>query len=330
MDNPTFYCPAPEFQRVLSDLEQLGNPLDTMTAENISDLRGLREVTATKVLETIPMASVHDMVASAGAHRVPVRIYTPQESPPSGGRLPMLVYYHGGGWTIGSLGTYDSLCRGLARFLPAIVISVAYRLAPEHPYPAAVQDAKLALEWVARRAAEFGGEPGRLAVGGDSAGGNLATIVAAHAKKEGIGINLQVLFYPGVDLSRMDRPSHLQYGVGYGLTNVAMETFRRFYVPNPDDWRRPDVSPLLASDEDLRQLPPAVIMTAGCDPLLDEGEAYAERLASLGVPVVYRLEADMIHAWLGLFNNFYYPEVSRFVEPRLEELARVIREAWVS
>jgi acetyl esterase len=210
------------------------------------------------------------------------------------------------------------------------VVSVDYRLAPEHPFPAAVEDAHLALEWVARNADDLGGDARRLAVGGDSAGGNLATVVARRARQEQFPVVYQALFYPSTDVSRTDRPSFQQYGQGYWLTTRAVETFRSFYLPDPDRWRHPDASPLLAPEKDLRLLPATLVLTAGCDVLRDEGQEYADRLAALGVPVVDRLEPELIHAGLNLFNSPFYPEASRRVEPIVESLAFAIRAAWTA
>jgi acetyl esterase len=244
--------------------------------------------------------------------------------------LPVLVYYHGGGWTLGSLATYDSLCRALARGGGSLLVSVDYRLAPEHPFPAAVFDAHLALEWVARNANEFGGDACRLAVGGDSAGATLATVVARKARQEQLPVGYQALFYPSTDISSTARQSYQQYGEGYWLTTKAAEKFRSFYLPDPSLWRHPDASPLLARDEELRLLPPTLIMTAGCDILRDEGQAYADRLAALGLPVIHRLEPELIHASLNLFNSWLYPDASRRVEPVVESLAHAIRAAWLA
>ena len=325
------YRPAPELQPVLDDLQRLGNPLDRMTRDNVAGLWLEREVLAARVLAPIPLAGVRDAWVPARNRVIPVRVYTSADRELAyGGRLPVLVYYHGGGWTLGSLATYDSLCRALARGSGGLVVSVDYRLAPEHPFPAAVDDAHLALEWVARNADDLGGDAGRLAIGGDSAGGTLATVVARRARQEQLPLVSQVLLYPSTDLSRTDRPSYQQYGQGYWLTTRAVETFRSFYLPDPNLWRHPDASPLLAPDEDLRLLPPTLVMTAGCDVLRDEGRAYADRLAALGVPVVYRLEPELIHAGLNLFNSPFYPDASRRVEPVVESLARAIRAAWTA
>jgi acetyl esterase len=331
MANDRPYRPAPELQQVLDDLNRLGNPLDQLTRENVSALWIQREVLAAKVLAPIPLASVRDACVPARNRQIPVRVYLPSDRGLAlDDRLPVLVYYHGGGWTLGSLATYDSLCRALARGMGSLVVSVDYRLAPEHPFPAAVEDAHLALEWVARNAGNFGGDARRLAVGGDSAGGTLATVVARRARREQLPVTFQALFYPCTDVSRTDSLSFQQYGQGHWLTTVAVETFRGFYLPDARDLRHPDASPLLAPDEDLRLLPPALIMTAGCDPLRDQGRAYADRLSALGVPVAYRLEPEMIHACLNLFNSWLYPDASRRVEPVVDGIACALRDFWTT
>jgi len=326
IDRP--YRPAPELQQVLDDLARLGNPLDQMTRDNVAGLWLQREVLAARVLAPIPLAGVRDAWVPARNRVIPVRIYTPTDRELAcDGRLPVLVYYHGGGWTLGSLATYDSLCRALARGSGGLVVSVDYRLAPEHPFPAAVEDAHLALEWVARNADDLGGDVRRLAVGGDSAGGTLATVVARRARQEQLPVVYQALFYPSTDVSRTDWPSYQQYGQGYWLTTRAVETFRSFYLPDPSWWRHPDASPLLAPEKDLRLLPPTLVMTAGCDVLRDEGQAYADRLAALGVPVEYLPKPELIHAGLNFFNSPFYPDASRCVEPVIESLAHAIRAA---
>jgi acetyl esterase len=331
MDSAPPYRPAPELQQVLDDVQRLGNPLDQMTADNVAALWLQREILATRVLAPIPLAAVRDAWVPARNHVIPVRIYTPADRELArAGRLPVLVYYHGGGWTLGSLGTYDSLCRGLARGSGGVVVSVDYRLAPEYRFPAAVEDAHLALEWVARYADDLGGDARRLAVGGDSAGGALATVIARRARLEQRAVVYQALFYPSTDLSRTDWPSYRQYGEGYWLTTRAVELFRRFYLPDPKEWCHPDAAPLRAPDQDLRLLPPTLILTAGCDVLRDEGQAYADRLAALGVPVESRLEPELIHAALSLFNSAYYPAASRRVELVVESLAHALRAAWTA
>jgi acetyl esterase len=322
------YLPAPELQRVLDDLNRIGNPLDQLTSESVFTLWMQREVLSAGVLSPIPMANVHDLCVPARNRQIPIRIYVPiDRSLESEGGLPVLIYYHGGGWTLGSLSTYDSLCRALSH-AGTMVVSVDYRLAPEHPFPAAVVDAHLAFEWVARNIANYGGSVRRLGVAGDSAGGTLATVVARRARKEGVPLTLQALLYPATNVTDTASASFREYGEQHWLTTRAVEAFRSFYLPDARDWHHPDASPLLAADEELRFLPPTLIMTAGCDPLRDQGQAYAERLRNLGVSVEYHLERDMIHACFNLFNSAFYPDASRRVEPVVYDLARAIRRFW--
>jgi acetyl esterase len=331
MANDRPYRPAPELQRVLDDVERLGNPLDRLTRESVAALWTQREILASRPLAAIPLAGVRDACVPARNRQIPVRLYVPGDrSLAREDLLPVLIYYHGGGWALGSLATYDSLCRALARGMGTLVVSVDYRLAPEHPFPAAVEDAHLALEWVVRNADGLGGDLNRLAVGGDSAGGTLATVVARRARQEKLPIIFQALIYPSTVVGGTDSESFQQYGQGHWLTTRAIEAFRDFYLPDAMDRLHPDASPLLAPDEALRPLPPAWIMTAGCDPLRDQGKAYADRLSALGVPVTYRLEPDMILGFLTLFNSRLYPDASQCVEPLVNDIARALRDHWTT
>jgi len=228
---------------------------------------------------------------------IPVRIYRPERDHP----LPVVVYFHGGGWVIGDIASHDTICQRLAAGVAALVVSVDYRLAPEHPFPAAVDDCDAATRWVSARAAEFGGDPARLAVAGDSAGGNLAAVVAIHARDAGgPPIAYQLLIYPGTDMT-CSLPSHTQNGKGYLLDSDTIGWFSDNYLAEADP-RHPDASPLLA--DDLSGLPPALVVTAEFDPLRDEGEAYAERLRQAGVTVTTSRYDGMIHGFYGLDSVF--------------------------
>jgi acetyl esterase len=219
---------------------------------------------------------------------VALRAYRPAGSKPDE-KLPALVYFHGGGWVIGDLDTHDVLCRQLANGARCAVYSVDYRLAPEHPFPAGVDDCIAAVKFVAGRHAQ-------VAVGGDSAGATLATVAALHARDHGgPAIAFQLLIYPGTD-QRGAHPSVTRNGEGYLLTKKAMEYFRGHYLPDAKDYLDWRASPLLAKT--LAGLPPAVLITAGYDPLLDEGRAYAERLAQEGVEIAYREYPDMVHGFI--------------------------------
>ena len=210
--------------------------------------------------------------------------------------LPALVFFHGGGWTIGDLDTHDVVCRQLAVGARCAVFSIDYRLAPEHPFPAAVDDCFSATQYVYLNSEKLKVDRTRIAVGGDSAGGNLAAVVALMARDMGgPPIAYQLLVYPATD-QRCEFPSHERNGVGYLLTKEGIRFFRSGYLPNPKDrtdWR---ASPLLAVSH--ADLPPAFVLTAGYDPLVDEGRAYAERLAQAGVEVTYREYSDMVHGFV--------------------------------
>lgn len=244
-----------------------------------------------------PAPAVHridDREISGAAGAMLARIYDPRGDKTA--TLPMLVYYHGGGWIRGDIETHDSTCRVLAAEAPCIVISVDYRLAPEHPFPAAVDDAYAALRWTAANAKGLGGDPGRIAVGGDSAGGNIAAAVAALAvDRSGPTVAYQLLIYPVTDLVGVT-PSKRAYSKGYFLD--YMHFYVASYLGPKGDPRDPLASPLLRGD--LRRLPPTFLVTAGYDPLRDEGEAYARRLSEAGVPVEHALFEDMIHGFISL------------------------------
>jgi len=210
--------------------------------------------------------------------------------------LPALVFFHGGGWTIGDLDTHDTLCRELANGARCAVFSVEYRLAPENPFPAAVDDCIAATRFVSENAESLKIDPGRTAVGGDSAGGNLAAVVALQARDAGgPALRFQLLIYPATD-QQFKTGSLVRNGTGYLLTLPLMEKFRDNYLPRAADYRDWRASP--AAAKSLAGLPPAFVLTAGFDPLLDEGQQYAERLAREGVEVEYRSYPDMIHGFI--------------------------------
>ena len=221
-------------------------------------------------------------------NRIAVRVYRP-----SSDILPALVFFHGGGWTIGDLDTHDVVCRQLAAGARCAVFSVDYRLAPESPFPAAVDDAVAATKYLLSNPGPLKIDASRIAVGGDSAGGNLAAVVALELKKHNLAF--QLLIYPATD-QRCEFDSHSRNGEGYLLTKEGIRFFRGGYLPDPKDWTDWRASPLLAADH--RGVAPAYVLTAGFDPLLDEGRAYAEKLSAAGVAVEYREYADMIHGFI--------------------------------
>jgi len=241
------------------------------------------------------VASSRDLQATGPQGTIPLRLIRPAGSDESD-VLPVLVYYHGGGWVIGDLDTHDTLCRQLANAAGCAVVAVDYRMGPEHRYPAAVIDAVAATHWVRAHAAELRVDASRLAVGGDSAGGNLAAVVALSARESGdLPIVFQLLIYPATDQHRAF-PSHASNGKGYMLETETMDYFSGHYIADKaqyNDWR---ASPLLHAD--LSKLPPALVLTAGFDPLRDEGAAYAEKLTAAGSRASYVCFERQIHGFI--------------------------------
>ncbi len=236
--------------------------------------------------------AVQNRTVPGPAGEIPVRVYTPEGTAP----FPILVFFHGGGWTIGTLDGYDGVCRALTNAAKCIVVSVDYRLAPEHKFPAAVEDAYAATEWIAQHAAEIQGDPGRIAVGGDSAGGNLSAVVSQMARdKGGPKIVYQVLVYPATDYFIPGTASFHENADGYFLTRDSIVWFFNHYANSEEDANNPLMSPLRAKD--FHNLPPALVITAEYDPLRDEGEMYATRLQEAGVSVTSTRYNGMIHGF---------------------------------
>lgn len=282
----------PQVQAFLDQVAAMNlPPLNTMSVEEarqvaaaLSEMHGAPD----------PVASVDNLALPSPEGEIPIRVYTPEQRGP----LPVLVYCHGGGWVLGDLESHDALCRTLANAAGCVVASVDYRLAPEHKFPAAAEDAYAATRWVAENAGQIGGDPQRIAVGGDSAGGNLAAVVALMARDRG-GPHLvfQLLIYPATDTS-CDTVSCRVNGEGYFLTLEMMRWFWNHYLSSEADRGNAYAAPLRAPD--LRGLPPALVVTAEFDPLRDEGEAYAARLRAAGVPVQLKRYDGMIHGFFGM------------------------------
>jgi len=244
----------------------------------------------------LPMARVEELEMPGPAGTIPARLYVPPGSSP---RLrSLLVYFHGGGWVIGDLDTHDGPCRFLATHADTAVLSVDYRLAPEHPFPAAVEDSLAAFAWAAANAGELGVDPDRIAVGGDSAGGNLAASVSLIAR-DGGGARpaMQLLIYPATDAVE-GGPSRGLFAQGFMLTKADMDWFEAHYLPAGTDKADPRVSVIRA--ESLAGLPPAYVATAGFDPLRDEGEAYAGRMREAGVRVALRRHPGLVHSYANM------------------------------
>jgi acetyl esterase len=282
----------PQARVILDQIAAIGGP--PLHELSVSDAR--QASTAMAAMQGTPeaVAKVEDCTVPGPAGNIPVRVYTPAGKGP----LPVLVYFHGGGWVIGSIETYDALCRSLSNAAGCIVASVDYRLAPEHPFPAAVDDAYHAALWVAANAASLGGDPSRITIGGDSAGGNLTAVVAQIARDRGKpDLKFQLLIYPATDAA-CDTPSYSENADGYLLTKDAMRWFWNHYTRSDADRSNPLASPLRASN--FTGLPPALVITAEFDPLRDEGERYADRLRAAGVPVQLTRYDGMIHGFFAM------------------------------
>lgn len=281
----------PDAQAVYKAFQEAGRPpYETLTAPEARELY-LAARFATNP-EPPELLSAEPLAIPAPHGSIPARIYTPKTLRRTDGLAPCLVFFHGGGWVIGNLDSHDVVCRKLAHEGELIVISVDYRLAPEHRFPAAVEDAVAATQWVADNARQLGIDAIRLMVGGDSAGGNLAAVTALAARDAGPKLAGQLLIYPATDFA-MDTPSHSEPETSILLTHSVVRWFCNNYLGDADidDWR---ASPARAK---LAGLPPAYVLVAGGDPLRDEGNAYAERLRQAGVPVTYRFFPGQFHGF---------------------------------
>lgn len=283
----------PEMRAILDAMEEAGAP----AVEDISPAEARANLDARDgdfYSRPPEVATVANRTIPGPGGAIPIRVYSPQGVPASPAP-PLVVFYHGGGWVVGSLTSHDPECRELANSSGAVVMAVDYRLAPEHKFPAPVDDCWAACQWAAANAAEIGADPSRIAVCGDSAGGNLSAVVAQLAARAGAPrLALQILIYPVTDTAT-DTDSYHRYGEGYMLTQAAMRHFISTYINDPAEAADPRVSPLLA--EDVSGVAPALVVTASHDPLLDDGKAYADKLAAAGVPVEYSCYEGVTHGF---------------------------------
>ena len=297
--------------------------VDTIAALNLKPIKDSTPAEARESMRTrtAALGPVEDVPAVAD-HRVPVeggeitvRLYAPAGVGPH----PVLVFYHGGGWVIGDLYTHDGLCRSIVNAAGCAVASVDYRLAPEFKFPIAVDDSYAALKWVAANGPRLGLDSARLAVGGDSAGGNLAAVMALLARdRRGPRILLQVLVYPVTNCD-FGTASYAENATGYVLTTEDMRWFWRHYLSREEQGREVTASPFRAKS--LADLPPALVMTAGCDPLRDEGEAYAARLRDAAVAVTLTRYPGMFHGFLRMTRILDQARAA------LDEIASALRKA---
>ena len=308
----------PEAQALLTLIEERGIPpthtLSPVEARALyRERRGFTQPAAPAVGE------LRDLAAEGPHGPIPLRLYRPLH-PGTDAPLPVLVYFHGGGWVIGDLDTHDTLCRQLANGSGCAIVAVDYRMGPEHRFPTAVDDCIAATAWVRREAESLRLDPDRLAVGGDSAGGNLAAVISIAARDAGdVAIRYQLLIYPATDMRR-GHPSHTENGNGYLLTTETIGYYHDHYIADPAhdlDWR---ASPLLHPD--LSRLPPALVLTAGFDPLRDEGFDYANRLVAAGNRATYVCFERQIHGFITMGKVI--DEANAAVTLCAGELARVL------
>ncbi len=306
----------PQIVTLLKEMEKQGSPpITSLTPEQARELRHPVFIKLGGPPQAV--AGVENLKIPGPGGEIPVRIYTPAGEGP----FPILVFFHGGGWVICNLDTHDSICRSLANGVGCVVVSVDYRLAPEHKFPAAAEDAYSATGWVAVNTDRLRGDPARIAVGGDSAGGNLAAVVTLMARdRGGPSLMFQLLIYPATNLSSFDTKSFSEHGEGYILTKDSMMYYRDHYIRGKEDAENPYASPLLA--EDLKGLPPALVITAEFDVLTDESKAYAERLIQVGVPVTYTCYEGMIHPF------FSFPAVVDRAKEAMVETAAALRSVF--
>ena len=305
----------PQLKAYLDALEALGAP--PLNSVPVDVARKMYEKAAEQTRGEPPeLLAVEELVIPGPESELKAWLYRPSEQQD----LPLLVYFHGGGFTIGSLQSHDAVCRYLSKETECLVLSVDYRLAPEHKYPAAVEDAWAATCWAVNNAKKLGGDPDRVAVGGDSAGGNLAAIVCLMAREAGDPqLACQLLIYPGIDMS-CSLPSHDTFADGYRLTRDLITWFYQAYFTKDDDvtdWR---ASPINAHS--LAGLPPAFILSAGFDPLQDENKSYAYKLEAAGVAVVHSHYPDMIHGFVTM------PGILSQAREALRECAAELRKAF--
>jgi acetyl esterase len=309
---------------------QVKNLLDQIAAANAAGAKAIEEMTVQEnrdgllafyegvVGERQEVGKVEDLTIPVDDDQIGLRLYSPEGQGP----FPVFVYYHGGGWALGDLDVIDPILRSVTNSTKCLVVSVDYRLAPEHKFPIPAEDCYAATKWVADNITKYNGDPSRIAVGGDSAGGNLAAVVPLMAKeRKGPAIACQVLLYPVTNFS-FNTKSYFENGKGNYLETPAMHWFANQYLNNEEDKYNPYASPLLA--EDVSGLPPALIITAEYDVLRDEGEAYAAKLKEAGVPVEQTRYDGQIHGF------FWMPVIMDDAKKALRQITNTLNKVFAS
>ncbi len=289
-----------------------GKPFEEMTPEEAREM-----FTTGFAAPGTGLTAIEDISIPGPAGPLALRIHRP----PAAGPLPVLVFFHGGGWVVGDFSTHDFACQELARLTPCIVVSVDYRLSPETRFPGPVDDCYVATEWASQNAARLGARPGPVAVGGDSAGGHLAAAVALRARDQGLPLALQLLIYPVTDAG-CDNGSYTEFANGFVLTKLAMVWFWEHFLGPDGDASHPEASPLRAPD--LGGVAPAYVLTAECDVLRDEGEEYADRLAGAGVATTLYRFPGQLHGFATMVGMFDATAVSHVL------LTDALRSAFVA
>lgn len=282
---------------VMSAMQKIVDPILTK-GKSVNEMRmALHNDTTKWSSKPIPFANIKNTTVKVGSYEVPVRIYTPE----TGDKLPVIIYSHGGSWISGTLDDYDNVCRKLSKNSKAIVVSVNYRLAPENPFPAGLNDVYNVLEWVSKNAKNINGDSSRICVAGDSAGGNLSAAVSQMARdKSGPHILCEVLIYPSTNIYKLNSKSWSYFGMSYNFTKQNAEKFISLYTPRVEDRKSIYASPLLSKN--FKNLPSTLIITAESDPLRDEGEAYGNRLKDAGVNVVSTRYSGVTHGFITMDN----------------------------
>jgi acetyl esterase len=303
----------PEIQQILDTIKSR-NPPPIYTLTPAEAREAMLKARKIFVAEPPAIARVEDREMPGPGGPIKLRLFADSKAP----NLPLLLWFHGGGWVIGNLDTHHDLCCRLARHTGALVVSVDYRLAPEHKFPACVDDAVAALHWAAHHGAEIGGDPARIAVGGDSAGGHLAAVVSQVARDAGgPTVRFQLLVYPAV-LHDLTAPSMIRNAKGYFLETEGMRWFYSHWFKNPKDVESPLAGPMRAKS--LQGLPAAYVVTAGYDPLCDEGTAYAKRLKESGVRTLHKHYEDATHA-------FFTMTVTKITNQAIQDASKAVRAA---